>query len=65
MAGTLSLIPELEDVIQRGSRARRCEILQHIAALYLTGAGRYDAASRNLMIDGLLKRFLEDLDALG
>jgi hypothetical protein len=28
-------------------------------------AGRYDAASRNLMIDGLLKRFLEDLDALG
>ncbi|HEX4405574.1 MAG TPA: hypothetical protein VH560_12135 [Polyangia bacterium] len=26
-------------------------------------AGRYDAASRNLMVDGLLKRFLEDLDA--
>ena len=28
-------------------------------------AGRYDAASRNLMVDGLLKRFLEELDALG
>jgi hypothetical protein len=26
-------------------------------------AGRYDAASRNLMVDGLLKRFLEELEA--
>ena len=26
-------------------------------------AGRYDAASRNLMVDGLLKRFLEDVEA--
>jgi hypothetical protein len=25
-------------------------------------AGRYDAAARNLMVDGLLKRFLEDVD---
>ncbi|HVZ74254.1 MAG TPA: hypothetical protein VHJ20_17865 [Polyangia bacterium] len=25
-------------------------------------AGRYDAASRNLMVDGLLKRFLDDVD---
>jgi hypothetical protein len=28
-------------------------------------AGRYDGASRNLMVDGLLKRFLEELDAMG
>ncbi len=28
-------------------------------------AGRYDAASRNLMVDGLLKRFLEELDNMG
>jgi hypothetical protein len=28
-------------------------------------AGRYDGASRNLMVDGLLKRFLEDLEAMG
>ena len=27
------------------------------------GAGRYDAASRNLMVDGLLKRFLDEVDA--
>ncbi len=27
-------------------------------------AGRYDAASRNLMVDGLLKRFLEDVDSV-
>jgi hypothetical protein len=26
-------------------------------------AGRYDAASRNLMVDGLLKRFLEEVEA--
>jgi hypothetical protein len=26
-------------------------------------AGRYDAASRNLMVDGLLKRFLDEIDA--
>ena len=25
-------------------------------------AGRYDAAGRNLMVDGLLKRFLEEID---
>jgi len=28
-------------------------------------AGRYDGASRNLMVDGLLKRFLEELDGMG
>jgi hypothetical protein len=27
-------------------------------------AGRYDAASRNLMVDGLLKRFLDEIDAV-
>lgn len=27
-------------------------------------AGRYDAASRNLMVDGLLRRFLEDVDGV-
>ena len=26
-------------------------------------AGRYDAAARNLMVDGLLRRFLDDVDA--
>jgi uncharacterized protein (DUF2336 family) len=51
MGGTLSLIPELEDAIQRGSGARRCEILQHITALYLTGAGRYDDAQVDLFDD--------------
>jgi hypothetical protein len=27
-------------------------------------AGRYDAASRNLMVDGLLKRFLQEIDGV-
>jgi uncharacterized protein (DUF2336 family) len=51
MGGTLSLIPELEDIVQRGSRARRCEILQRITALYLAGAGRYDDAQVDLFDD--------------
>jgi hypothetical protein len=28
-------------------------------------AGRYDGAARNLMVDGLLKRFLEELENMG
>jgi hypothetical protein len=27
-------------------------------------AGRYDAAGRNLMVEGLLKQFIEKIDAL-
>ena len=51
MGGTLSLIPELEDIVQRGSRARRREILQRITALFLAGAGRYDDAQVDLFDD--------------
>jgi len=41
MAATLSLIPELEDVVQNGSREKRAETLQRITALFLHGASRY------------------------
>jgi uncharacterized protein (DUF2336 family) len=51
MGGPLSLIPELEDIVQRGSRARRCEILRRITALYLAGAGRHDDAQIDLFDD--------------
>jgi uncharacterized protein (DUF2336 family) len=37
----LSLIPELEDVVQHGSREKRVETLQRITALFLDGASRY------------------------
>ena len=51
MGGTLSLIPELEDIVQRGSRAKRSEILRRITTLFLDGAGRYNAAHVDLFDD--------------
>ncbi len=39
--GARSLIPELEDVVQHGSREKRTETLQRITALFLDGASRY------------------------
>jgi uncharacterized protein (DUF2336 family) len=56
MGATLSLIPELEDAVQRGTRARRCEILQRITTLFLDGAGGYSNAQVDLFDDvfGLL-----------
>jgi uncharacterized protein (DUF2336 family) len=42
MGATLSLIPELEEVVQHGSRERRVETLQRITALFLDGASRYN-----------------------
>ena len=41
MGAALSLIPELETVIQHGSRHKRVETLQRITALFLAGASRY------------------------
>jgi uncharacterized protein (DUF2336 family) len=38
-----SLIPELEDVIQHGSSARRAETLRRITALFAEGASRFNA----------------------
>jgi uncharacterized protein (DUF2336 family) len=51
MGGTVSLIPELEDIVQHGSRARRSDILQRITALFLDGASRYDDAQVDLFGD--------------
>jgi len=44
MSGTgsnLSLIPELEEVLQHGSREKRVDALKRITALFLTGASGY------------------------
>jgi uncharacterized protein (DUF2336 family) len=56
MGVTLSLIPELEGIVQRGSRAKRREVLQRITTLFLDGAGRYSDAHVDLFDDvfGLL-----------
>lgn len=42
MGATLSLIPELEEVVQRGSREKRAETLQRITALFIDGASHYN-----------------------
>jgi uncharacterized protein (DUF2336 family) len=41
MAAAVSLIPELEDVIQHGTHERRVDALQRITALFVHGAGAY------------------------
>ena len=42
MDAALSLIPELEEVVQHGSREKRTETLQRITALFVNGAGSYN-----------------------
>jgi uncharacterized protein (DUF2336 family) len=42
MGGTVSVISELEEVLQHGSRAKRIETLQRITGLFLDGASRYN-----------------------
>jgi uncharacterized protein (DUF2336 family) len=56
MGAALSLIPELEDVIQHGSRRKRAETLQRITTLFLAGADRFGETQVDLFDDvfGLL-----------
>src|SRR5580692_10716798 len=56
MTAALLLIPELEDVIQNGTRAKRADTLQRITVLFLGGASRYGDEQINLFDDvfGLL-----------
>jgi uncharacterized protein (DUF2336 family) len=42
MVATLSLIPELEDVVQHGSAEKRVATLQRITALFLDSASHYN-----------------------
>jgi uncharacterized protein (DUF2336 family) len=41
MGAALSLIPELEQVLQHGSRHKRAETLRRITALFLAGSSRF------------------------
>jgi uncharacterized protein (DUF2336 family) len=61
MSAALSLIPELEDVIQHGTRAKRTHALQRITALFLDGASRFSDEHVNLFDDvfGLLIEEIE------
>jgi uncharacterized protein (DUF2336 family) len=61
MGANLSLIPELEAVVQSGSREKRVETLQRITALFLDGASRYSDEHVDLFDDvfGLLIEEIE------
>jgi|SRR5579862_850023 len=61
MSAALSLIPELEDVIQHGTPARRADALQRITTLFLDGASRYGDDKVDLFDDvfGLLVEEIE------
>jgi uncharacterized protein (DUF2336 family) len=61
MSAALSLLPELEDVIQHGTREKRAVALRRITALFLDGAGRFSDAHVDLFDDvfGLLIREIE------
>ena len=61
MGAAVSLIPELEDVIRHGTRAKRVDALQRITALFLDGAEGYSNAHVDLFDDvfGLLIEEIE------
>src|SRR5580658_3049934 len=61
MGAAVSLIAELEDVVQRGTRAKRVDTLQRITALFLDGADRYSDQHVDLFDDvfGLLIEEIE------
>jgi uncharacterized protein (DUF2336 family) len=56
-----SLIPELEDVITHGTRAKRAEMLQRITVLFVHGAGNYSGEQVDLFdsIFGMLIAAIE------
>jgi uncharacterized protein (DUF2336 family) len=60
-AATLSLIPELEEAIQRGTRQKRVDTLERITTLFLDGASRFGDAQVDLFDDvfGLLIKEIE------
>jgi len=62
MDAALSLIPELERVVQHGSRAKRTETLQRITSLFLDGASTYNDLHVDLFDDvfGLLIKEIEN-----
>src|ERR1700687_455854 len=61
MGPVLSLIPELEDVIQHGTRAKRVGALQRITALFLDGAESYSDRHIDLF-DGVFGLLIVEIE---
>ena len=61
MGAIVSLIPELEDVIQRGAREKRVDALQRITALFLDGANSYSDAHVDVF-DDVFSLLIEEIE---
>lgn len=61
MGATLSLIPELEQVVQHGSREKRVETLKRVTALFLNGASNYRDEHVDLF-DGIFGLLIEEIE---
>ncbi len=61
MGAGLSLIPELEDVIQHGTREKRVDALQRITTLFLDSASRYSHEHVDLF-DGVFGLLIEEIE---
>ncbi len=61
MGAALSLIPELEDVLQHGSRHKRAEALRRVTALFLDGADSYNDAHVALFED-IFSLLIEEIE---
>ncbi len=57
----VSLIPELEDVVRHGTRAKRVDALQRITALFLDGAKSYSDAHVD-MFDDIFGLLIEEIE---
>lgn len=61
MGAAPSLIPELEEVVQHGSRSKRVETLRRITSLFLSGAGSYRDEHVDLF-DAVFGRLIEEIE---
>lgn len=62
MGAAISLIPELEDVLQRGSRYRRAEALRRVTALFLDGAQSY-SDTHVALFDDIFALLIEEIES--
>ena len=62
MSAPVSLIPELEEVVQHGSPERRAETLKRITAFFLDGASRFNDDHVRLF-DEVFSRLIAEIES--
>ena len=62
MGAPASLLPELEDVVQHGSAAKRAETLRRITSLFLDGAAGFNA-EHVALFDDVIGCLIEEIEA--